>query len=228
MSSDRALLLVLSISGLFVVLLGTGIWFAGRRAKLRDALARSAPVVRTRLAWPVVNRRMLAFALPMLLFACAMGALSKKGGPVPQSNPWVGGLVAVVMLVGAAGSAWSATSNYVGEVELDKEAGRLRVQVGGAERSLDLRRDFDLLEFTVPPAADVVSLIVAGLNARGGTVLEIRQQDRRVSYWYPEDSWTRNASRRVALRSAAGVPRTNAVGRIIHEHLRNVVASRPA
>jgi hypothetical protein len=228
MSSDRALLLVLSVPGSFVLILGAGLWLAARRAKLRDALARNAPILRTRLAGPIVNRRMLAFALPMLLFSFAMGGLSKKGGPIPQSNPWVGGLVAVVMLAGAAGAGWSATRNYVGTVELDREEGRLRVRVGDEEASLDLRRDFDLLEFTVPPAGDIVSLIVAGLNARGGTVLEIRQQDCRVSYWYPEDSWTPSAPRRAALRSAAGVPRTNALGRIIHEHLRDVVASRSA
>src|SRR5687768_10246938 len=84
----------------FALLLCIGLWIAFRRGKRREDAARFADEITAPIAVPIFNRRALTWAGVMFVFAFAMGALTKKGGPIPQASGWAGALVGLVLVGG--------------------------------------------------------------------------------------------------------------------------------
>jgi len=202
----------------FALLLGLGLWIAARRAKRHEEAARRAEWVSAPIAGPILNRRALLWAGAMFVFAVAMGGLTKKGGPIPQSSVWAGVLVGVVIVGGTAGFVHAA-ARRVGEVQLDRKANTLTLVVGGWTRTFLLNEPFEYGEF---------SLLPGGLYTNGGTVVFLRQGSTSGSFWYVNSLKDLKGKQPEPIGGPPEYLRTNELGKVIREHLRAVVADASA
>jgi hypothetical protein len=218
-SGDHATELVLSIVGAFVVLLVGGILLGWRRTLRREALARTSPIVRATVAGPLLNRRVAVFALPTLLFAMAMGALTAKGGPIPNSSTWAAVLTGLVLVTGAVGAAVSAFRNEIGAIELDRTKSHLRVRIREESWTFDLASPFEFAEFSIAPDP---------LFTYGGIGLAVRQGKSEASFWYPIDVRSFRSPRPPLLGGRTVPHRTAGLTRVIHEDLRDLALARAA
>jgi hypothetical protein len=200
----------------FAVVLGLGLWLLHRRTKRREAAARASDTVQAPISAPIFNRRSLAWAGVMFAFAFAMGALTSKGGPIPQSSAWAGADVGLVFVVGISGFLREALRR-IGDISLDRPQNTLTVRVGDQKRVFYLNESFDYDEFLVPPG---------GLYTFGGTGIILKQGPTTGSFWYMNDARTLKASQGLQM----GVPpenlKTNELGRVIRDHLRAIAAER--
>jgi hypothetical protein len=217
MSGNQATELVLSIVGAFVVLLVGGIVLAWRWTLRRERLARRSPIVRATVAGPLLNRRVAVFALPTFLFALAMGALTAKGGPIPNSSISAAVLIGLVLVTGGVGAAVGAFRNEIGAVELDRAKSQLRVRIREETWTIDLASPFELAEFSVAPDP---------LFTYGGIGLAVRQERSEVSFWYPMDVRSFRRPRPRPLEGRMVPHRTDSLARVIHEDLRDRALAR--
>lgn len=201
--------------GLFTALLIAGLLAWNRREKRRVAEALKALVIRTSLAGPPLNARVIAWAAPTLLLSLGAGVLTANGGPVSQSNVAFAILMGVVMVVGAIGAATSAMRR-IGVAELDRGAKVLRVSLAGGDRVFRLDAPFEYRAFSLPPKQ---------LYPTGGTGLVVSQNGVTASFWFLNERRDLKGERPpLRDRPPEELRSKDGIGREIYEHVRNIAA----
>jgi hypothetical protein len=210
---DAVAMIAVGGAGAFSVLLGLGLWWALRRRRRREALAREASFVRVWLYGPVWSRASVPWFV--LMFGCSLvaGMLSPKG-PATWGGELAGGGAALTFVVGII----QAFRN-IGVLEVDRKAKRLRLSVGPWERVFDLVRPIDIRESFVLPSK---------LFASGGAALRLQQGELSASFWVPYD--LAGFKNRVSAPVSDTTPRcrAGALGSVVLEWLRAIAEAPTA